>query len=69
VNATVSPALASLLFQFVEGDFFRTAQARATAHERSCGLIADELPLTVKPDDVETLAAVRSRRCFAAAAT
>ena len=69
VNATVSPDLASLVFKLVKGDFFRAVQTRKGTQDKLCGLVADELPLSVTPDDVYTLATVRSRRCFIAGAT
>lgn len=69
VNATTEPALAGLLFKLVKTDFLDVVQRRRDGEGPLCGIIADELPLLVTSQDVETLATVRSRRCFVCAAT
>jgi len=69
VNALVEPALAALLLKLVKGDFLRAVQGRQDSRQPLCGLFADEFPLLVTADDVETLATVRSRRCFVVAAS
>ncbi|HYG35214.1 MAG TPA: type IV secretory system conjugative DNA transfer family protein, partial [Clostridia bacterium] len=69
VNATVDPDLARLLFSLVKADFFRAVQQRGDEKGPLCGVVADELPLMVSSEDVTSLATVRSRRCFVAAAS
>jgi hypothetical protein len=69
VNALVEPGLAALLLKLIKGDFLRAVQGRTDSRQPLCGLIADEFPLLATADDVETLATVRSRRCFVVAAT
>jgi hypothetical protein len=69
VNALVEPGLAALLLKLIKGDFLRAVQGRQDSRQPLCGLIADEFPLLATADDVETLATVRSRRCFVVAAS
>lgn len=69
VNAMIEPALAGLFFKLVKRDFVSAVQQRRDGSGNLCGLVADELPLLVTTGDVETLATVRSRRCFVCAAT
>ena len=69
VNATTEPDLAGMFFKLVKRDFTNAVQQRREFGGRLCGIIADELPLLVMAEDVETLATVRSRRCFVCAAT
>lgn len=68
VNSMVEPSLASLLFKLTKWDFIEAVQRRKDRGPL-CGIVADELPLLVTADDVDTLATVRARRCFIAAAT
>ncbi len=68
VNATTEPDLAGTFFKLVKRDFTNAVQQHREAG-KLCGIIADELPLLVTTEDVETLATVRSRRCFVCAAT
>ena len=68
-NATTEPALAGLFFKLIKQDFVHAVQRRQNGDSALCGIFADELPLLVSPADVETLATVRSRRCFMCAAT
>jgi len=69
VNALAEPDLARFLFRLAKQSFFDAVQQRRTQPDRLCGLIADEFPLVVTPEDVEQLATVRSKRCFVIAAT
>lgn len=69
VNAMREPDLAQFAFRLAKESFFEAVQARSAEPYRLCGLIADELPLVVSPEDAEQLATVRSRRCFVLAAT
>ena len=69
VNATTEPALAGMFFKLIKQDFAHAIQRRHNGDGVLCGIIADELPLLVSPADVETLATVRSRRCFVCAAS
>jgi energy-coupling factor transporter ATP-binding protein EcfA2 len=69
LNATTEPDLAGLFFKLIKREFSQSVQQRRDASGCLCALIIDELPLLVTPDDVETLATVRSRRCLVCAAT
>lgn len=69
VNALAEPDLARFLFRLAKQSFFDAVQQRRSPQDRLCGLIADEFPLVVAPEDVEQLATVRSKRCFVIAAT
>lgn len=69
VNATMDPGLAGTLFKLAKRDFTQAVQQRRDASGCLCALVVDELPLLVTPDDIETLATVRSRRCLVCAAT
>lgn len=70
VSAT-EPEIASLFFKLLKGDFIRAVQQRGAGVHRLTGMIAEEFPLVVgsSGEDVETLATVRSRRCFVVAAS
>ena len=69
VNALAEPDLARFLFRLAKQQFFDAVQQRPLDDRRLTGLIADEWPLVVTPNDVEQLATVRSRNCFVLAAT
>jgi hypothetical protein len=69
VNSLVEPVLAGLILKLVKTDFLCAVQGRQDSRPPLCGLIVDEFPLVATADDVETLATVRSRRCFVVAAT
>jgi hypothetical protein len=69
INAMKEPDLARFVFRVAKQNFFDAVQQRTIGQHRLCGLLADELPLIVTPDDVEQLATVRSKRCFVVAAT
>jgi hypothetical protein len=71
VNALTHPDLARFFMRLARRQFFDAVQARAsTAKEhRLCGLVADEFPLIVQPEDADQLATLRSKRCFVMAAT
>ena len=64
VNALAEPDLARFLFRLAKDLFFEAVQLRQQP-ARLCGFIADEFPLVVTPPDVEQLATIRSKRCFA----
>lgn len=72
LDAISHPALARLLFRIIRRDFYSAVQSRSTMayrEERLCGLIADELPLSVMPDDIESLSVIRAKGGFVVAAT
>lgn len=68
INAPSEPELARFLFKVAKQSFLDAVQKRRLP-ARLCGLIADEFPLVVTREDIETLATVRSRHCFIVAAT
>ena len=70
VPSLIDPELAKFFFRLAKQDFFTGVQRRIGREDhRLCGIIADELPLIVTPDDIEQLATVRSKRCFVIGAT
>jgi hypothetical protein len=64
-NALASQ-LAQSLFRLVWQDFFAAIQQRRGIGHRLTGVIAEELPLLVRPgqDQVEQISTVRAKRCF-----
>jgi hypothetical protein len=72
LDAISHPALARLLFRVIRRDFYSAVQSRPLApygEGRLCGLIADELPLSVMLDDVEALSVIRAKGGFVVAAS
>jgi len=69
VPALIDPELAKFFFRLAKQNFYTEVQRRTGREHRLCGIIADELPLIVTPDDIEQLATVRSKRCFVLGAT
>jgi hypothetical protein len=70
LNAVSHPHLASLLFKALKRDYYEAVLSRVHAdpeRDRLCGLILDELPLSVTPEDVEALALLRSKGGFVVA--
>src|SRR5581483_1538175 len=70
LNAVANPQLAELLFKSLKRDFYNAVLARPPVrpdNDRLCGLILDELPLSVTPEDVTSLALLRSAGGFVAA--
>jgi hypothetical protein len=70
-DAILHPALSRLIFRVVRRDFYAAVQSRPVTRpeeNRLCGLIADELPLSVMPEDVEALSVIRARNGFVVAA-
>ena len=70
LNAVSHPHLASLLFKALKRDYYEAVLSRVQANserDRLCGLILDELPLSVMPDDVAALALLRSKGGFVVA--
>ncbi|HEY9173180.1 MAG TPA: TraM recognition domain-containing protein [Verrucomicrobiae bacterium] len=68
-NALTQPELSRFLQRLARRMFFDAAQARGLGKHCLCGLIADEFPLLVEPEDADQLATLRSKRCFVLAAT
>lgn len=71
VDAISYPDLARLLFRTIRQDFYRAVQSRSVVRpeiDRLCGLIADELPLSVMPEDVRALSVIRAKGGFVLAA-
>lgn len=71
VDAISHPELARLLFRIIRQDFYAAVQSRAVVRperDRLCGLIADELPLSAMPEDVQTLSIIRAKGGFVVAA-
>jgi len=67
LNAVSHPHLASLLFKAMKRDYYEAVLSRGQANpeqDRLCGLILDELPLSVMPDDIAALALLRSKGGF-----
>lgn len=70
LNAVAHPHLASLLFKALKRDYYEAVLSRVAANpenDRLCGIILDELPLSVVPDDVAALALLRSKGGFVVA--
>jgi hypothetical protein len=71
LDAISHPDLARLVFRVVRRDFYAAVQSRPAMrpeHGRLCGLVADELPLSVMPEDVEALSVIRAKGGFVLAA-
>lgn len=71
LDAISNPELATLLFRVLRRDFYEAVQSRVVVRperDRLCGLIADELPLSVMPEDVPALSVVRAKGGFVVAA-
>ena len=71
LDAISNPELARLLFRVLRRDFYVAVQSRVVVRperDRLCGLIADELPLSVMPEDVPALSVVRAKGGFVVAA-
>ncbi len=70
MNAVCHPELTALLFRALKRDYYAAVLSRIAfrpEHDRLCGLILDELPLSVMPDDAEALALLRSKGGFVVA--
>ncbi len=69
VNALTHSALAKFFLRLARKLYFDSVQSRGPGERALTGLIADELPLIVQPEDVDQLSTLRSQRCFVLAAT
>lgn len=70
LNAVCHPQLTAMLFKALKRDYYEAVLARAFSEsesERLCGMLLDELPLSVMPEDVDSLALLRSRGGFVVA--
>ena len=70
MNAVSHPHLTSLLFRALKRDYYEAVLSRVLVkpeQDRLCGLILDELPMSVMPDDVAALALLRSKGGFVVA--
>jgi hypothetical protein len=70
VNAVSHSQLAALLFKNLKRDFYTAVLSRVLANpdrDRLCGLVLDELQLSIVPDDVPALALLRSKGGFVVA--
>ena len=70
LNAVSHPHLASMLFKVLKRDYYEAVLSRIRAYperDRLCGLILDELPLSVEPGDATALALLRSKGGFVVA--
>ena len=70
LNAVSHPHLAALLFKALKRDFYEAVLSRAPVkpdRDHLCGLILDELPLSVMPEDVAALALLRAKGGFVVA--
>lgn len=71
LDAISAPDLARLIFRIVRQDFYAAIQSRRPVRpgrDRLCGLISDELGLSVMPEDVEALSVIRAKGGFVVAA-
>jgi energy-coupling factor transporter ATP-binding protein EcfA2 len=68
-NALTQPELSRFLQRLARRMCFDAVQSRGMGKHPLCGLIADEFPLLVEPEDADQLATLRSKRCFVLAAT
>ncbi len=68
-NALTQPELSRFLQRLTRRMFFDTVQSRGMGKHPLCGLVADEFPLLVEPEDADQLATLRSKRCFVMTAT
>lgn len=67
LNAVSHPHLASMLFKALKRDYYDAVLSRVQANperDRLCGIILDELPLSIMPEDVAALALLRSKGGF-----
>ena len=67
LNAVSHPQLVSLLFKALKRDYYEAVLSRVQSNpeqDRLCGLILDELPLSVMRDDIAALALLRSKGGF-----
>jgi hypothetical protein len=72
LDAISHPELARLVFRIVRKDFYAAIQSRKAFHadkHRLCGLVADELALSVTPEDAQALSVLRAKGGFVVAAT
>jgi hypothetical protein len=71
VDSVNEPGLASFLMKWLKRDFFSAVMSRpvATAEDRRCALIVDEVQLSLMPGDDDVLAVLRSKGGFVVAAT
>lgn len=70
LNAVCHPQLTSMLFKALKREYYEAVLSRTTYYadrDRLCGLILDELPLSVMPEDVDGLALLRSKGGFVVA--
>lgn len=70
LNAVCHPQLTAMLFKALKREYYEAVLSRTTfhpEHERLCGLVLDELPLSVIPEDTEGLALLRSKGGFVVA--
>jgi hypothetical protein len=70
LNAVCHPQLTAMLFKALKRDYYEAVLSRVTFNQHRdplCGLILDELPLSVMPEDVDSLALLRSKGGFVAA--
>ncbi len=71
VDAVSHPELARMVFRIVRQEFYAAVQSRKhfrADRDRPCGLIADELALSVMPEDVQALSVIRAKGGFVVAA-
>ena len=64
LDAVSHPDLARLIFRIVRQDFYAAVQSRKVVRpdqDRLCGLVADELALSVMPADVQALSVIRAK--------
>jgi hypothetical protein len=69
VNALIHPELAKFVLRLARRQLFDAVQARQQGPNKLCGLLADELPLILQPEDADQISTLRSRSCFILAAT
>jgi hypothetical protein len=70
LNAVCHPQLTAMLFKALKRDYYEAILSRTIFHPergRLCGLILDELPLSVMPEDVDSLSLLRSKGGFVVA--
>jgi hypothetical protein len=67
MNAVRHPDLTAMLFKALKRDYYEAVLSRVAfdaERDRLCGLVVDELPLSVMPEDTEALAILRSKGGF-----
>jgi hypothetical protein len=70
LNAVCHPQVTAMLFKALKRDYYQALLSRmafSQQRDRLCGLILDELPLSVMPEDVDSLALLRSKGGFVVA--